>query len=146
MSHAMEALVAIAREGSLKGGMREGIATANETGTVHTTVASIIPVTEIANATGRGWTGNSRGIAWTGKGLRGLDERARGVPLSTTVMRPRERGTACKSEVWREDGKSVVAEVPRIDLLHDQEGEVALEVTGDCWTGLAHRLPIETVK
>jgi len=56
-------------------------------------------------------------------------------------MHPRELGTACKSEVWLEDGTTVVAEVPRIDLLRAREGEAVLGVTGGYWTGLAHRLP-----
>jgi len=143
MSHAMAALVAIAIEGSLKGGTTEGTATATETEIAQATVTSIITVTEIANATGRGWTGNSKGIAWTVKGLGGLGGRVQEVLLSATVMRPPELGTACKSEVWLEDGKIVQAEVPRVDLLRDQEGEAVLEVTGDCWTELAHRLPIK---
>ena len=77
------------------------------------------------------------------KGLRGLDGGVQGVLLSTTVMRPRELGTACKSEVWLEGGKNVVVEMSQVDLLRDQEGEAVLEVTGDYWTGLAHRLPNE---
>ncbi len=57
-------------------------------------------------------------------------------------MHPRELGTACKSEVWLEDGTTVVAaEVPRIDLLRAREGEAVRGVTGGYWTGLAHRLP-----
>ena len=146
----MGALVAIAIEGSLKEGTTEGTATATEAETAHTTAASIITVTETANAnatgrgsTGRGWTGNSKGIAWTVNGLGGLGGRAQEGLLPATVMRPRELGTACKSEVWLEGGKTVEAEVPRIDLLRDQEGEAVLEVTGGCWTGLAHRLPVE---
>lgn len=65
MSHAMGALVATAIEGSLKGGTTEGTAAANETETeiAHTTVASIIVMIETGNVTGRGWTGNSTGIA-----------------------------------------------------------------------------------
>ena len=67
MSHAMGALVATAIEGSLKGGTTEGTAAANETETeteiAHTTVASIIVMTETGKVTGRGWTGNSTGIA-----------------------------------------------------------------------------------
>jgi len=72
------------------------------------------------------------------KGLGGLGGRVQEVLLSATVMRPQELGTACKSEVWLEDGTNVEAEVPRVDLLRDQEGEVVLEVTGGYWTGLAH--------
>ena len=139
----MEVLVAIATGGSLKGGTTEG--TANETEVARTTTASTTAVIEIAtvtvnaNATGSGWTGNSNGTAWTAKGLRGLDGRVRGVLLSTTVIHLRELGTACKSEVWLEDGMTVVAEVPRIDLLRAREGEAVLGVTGGYWTGLAHR-------
>lgn len=151
----MEVLVAIATEGSLKGGTTEGnatAATANETEVARTIVASTTVVTETAtatvnvnanasaSATGSGWTGNSKGTAWTARGLRGLDGRVREALLSTTVMHPRELGTACKSEVWLEDGTTVVAEVPRIDLLRAREGEAVLGVTGGYWTGLAHRL------
>ena len=63
MSHAMGALVVTAIEGSLKGGTIEGTAAANGTEIAHTTVASIIVMTETGNVTGRGWTGNSTGIA-----------------------------------------------------------------------------------
>ena len=145
----MEVLVAIAIEGSLKGGTIEGTATANETEAARTIVARTIvastpvvteTVTVNANATGSGWTGNSNGTAWTVRGPRGLDGRVREVLLSTTVMHPRELGTACKSEVWLEDGMTAVAEVPRIDLPRAQEGEAVLGVTGGYWTGLAHRL------
>lgn len=142
----MEALVAIATEGSLKGGTTDGIETANETEIARTTIAStttasISFVTETASATGSGWTGSSNGTVWTVKGLRGLDGRAQEGLLSTTVvMHPRELATACKSEVWREDGKTVVAEVPRVDLLRVREGEAVLGVTGGCWIGLAHEL------
>lgn len=141
----MEVLVAIATEGSLKGGTTEGIETANETEIARTTIASttiasISFVTETANATGSGWTGSSNGTVWTVKGLRGPDGTAQEVLLSTTVMHPRELATACKSEVWLEDGKTVVAEVPRVDLLRAREGEAVLGVTGGYWTGLAHEL------
>lgn len=64
------------------------------------------------------------------------------VLLSATVIRPRELGTACKLEVWPDDGKNAVAEGRRVDLLRDQEGEAVLEATGGCWTGLAHSLPL----
>ena len=155
MNRVMEVLVAIVTEESLKGGTTGGTATAtaNETEVAHTTVASTTVVTETvtatvtatatanANATGSGWTGNSKGTAWTVKGLRGLDGRVREELLSTTVMHPRrELGTACKSEVWLEDGMTVVAEVPRVDLLRAREGGAVLGVTGGYWTGLAHRL------
>jgi hypothetical protein len=147
MSRAMEVLVAIAIEGSLKRETTGGIAGATETEIAHTTVASIAVVTETVNAnvTGSGWTGSSKGTAWTVKDLRGLDGRVQEGLLSTTVTRPRDLGTACKSEVWLEDGKTVVAEVPRVDLLRDREGEAVLEGTGGYWTGLAHRLPTKTV-
>jgi hypothetical protein len=142
-------LVAIATEGSLKEGMTEGIETANETETARTTVASmtfvsIAVVIETETATGSGWTGSlDRELERdrvTVKGLRGPDGRVQEVLLSTTVIHPRELATACKSEVWPEDGRTVVAEMPRVDLLHDREGEAVLGVTGGCWTGLAHRL------
>lgn len=149
MSRATEVLVVIATEGSLKGGTTEGIETANETGTARTTVAnmtfvSITAVIGTATATasgwtGSGWTGSSKGTAWTAKGLRGLDGRVQEVLLSTTVIHPRELATACKSEVWLEDGKTVVAEVPRVDPLRAREGEAVLGVTGGYWTGLVHR-------
>jgi len=56
-------------------------------------------------------------------------------------MRPRGLGTACKLEVWLADGKNVVVEVSRVDLLHDLEEEAVLEVIGDYWTGSAHKVP-----
>ena len=68
------------------------------------------------------------------------------VLLSATVIRPRELGTACKSEVWPDGGKTAEAEGPRVDLLRDQEGEAVLEVTGGCWTGLAHSLPLGVLR
>ena len=145
MSRATEVLVVIATEGSLKGGTTEGIETANETGTARTTVANMtfVSITAVIGTasgwTGSGWTASSKGTAWTAKGLRGLDGRVQEVLLSTTVIHPRELATACKSEVWLEDGKTVVAEVPRIDLLRAREGGAVLGVTGGYWTGLVHR-------
>ena len=63
MSHATGALVVIAIEGSLNGGMTDGTAIANETEIACTTVASTIVATEIAIATVKGWTENLKGIA-----------------------------------------------------------------------------------
>ena len=64
-SPATGALGAIAIEGSRKGGTTDGTATAtaSETETGRMTAARTVIVTETATATGRGWTGSSKGTA-----------------------------------------------------------------------------------